>query len=72
MDSKSNDALLILTASAVLLLVVYRPIPRLDALPGGRDDSRILVLTFTCSLLLSISRFFDLIVNGSLRSNGSP
>ena len=55
----------------MLLLVVYRSIPRLDALPGGRNDSRILVFTFTCSLLLGIPRFFDLIVNGSLCAKGS-
>ena len=65
-NPKGNDALLILAATAVLPLLVSRAVPRLDASPRGRGDSRIEVITSIGGDLLGLTPHLDHIVDGSL------
>jgi len=54
----------------MLLLLVGRAIPRLNALPRGTYDSRVLILTFIRNTLFGLGAYLDNIINGSLRAKG--
>ena len=72
MDSESHDALLVFAASAVGFLSIDRPVSSLDASLRGRDDPLIVVIIFTSRSLPHTSRFFDIIVDGPLSTEGNP